>query len=298
MRAAYRGAIVVLVGSLLTSGIAFAQSRVTVEVDEVTDNRMGGDDFTGFLDLRVNIAGERLDDVAAARIIVKKATDDSGTDLLKPGDPPDFQARNVNAGLLNVTLKNPPRKARAVTLSGTVELFLPSKDPNARIKVDRALTKLDTPFTAKGLKSEKLTITPLSAAKYAEKQSSRKLDEAKIAEIRAQAKKEGVSDEELEAAIELAKAFEELGGGPLPEGAVVLSGTKADLDRLLQVRILDSSGEEVDVSSRSSSTTQGETIMILAPNEPPPADAALELTLITKKSTVSVPFELKNIPLP
>jgi len=145
---------------------------------------------------------------------------------------------------------------------------------------------------------EKPTITPHSPKKYAEKQGANKLDDAKIAGIRARAKKEGASDKEIDAAIELAKALQELGGGAPPEGALILAGKEADIDRILGLRILKADGSEVSIPSRSSSTSDGETVMVVEPSEPPPADATLELTLLTKKATMSVPFELKNVELP
>ncbi|MFA6954462.1 MAG: hypothetical protein WC538_01170 [Thermoanaerobaculia bacterium] len=290
-------ALILLVAAA-AGGSARAQSGVGVEVKAVSDSRSRVGDFGGSLELKIVLTGSALEKIGQARVIVKSATDDKGNVLWKGGDPPDFRPRDWNMGELSVTLANPARAAKSLRVAGTVELFVPAKDPNTVVKIDKLSTKLDKPLSAKALKAEKLSITLLSPKTYAEKQGQNKLDDAKIAELRAQAKKEGASDKEIDAAIELAKALQELGGGTPPEGALILAGKEADLDRILGVRLLKADGSEVSIPSRSSSTSGGETVMVIEPSEPPPADATLELTLLTKKATMSVPFELKNVELP
>lgn len=279
-------------------GTAFAQSNVGVEVKEVSDDRTRVGQYGGNLELKLVLKGSALEKISQARVLVKSATDDKGTALWKGGAPADFRPRDWNMGELSVSLTNPARAAKSIGVAGTIELFVPSKDPNSIVKIDKPMTKLDKPLAAKALKAEKLSITLLSPKKYEERQGKNKLDDAKIAEIRAQAKKEGASDKDVDAAIELAKALQELGGGTPPEGAVILAGKEADIARILNVRLLKADGSEVSIPSRSSSTTGDETVMVIEPSEPPPADATLELTLLTKKATMSVPFELKNVELP
>lgn len=281
-----------------TGAAARAQSGVGVEVKEVADNRSRVGDFGGNLELKLVLKGSALEKIGQARVVVKSATDDKGNVLWKGGDPPDFRPRDWNMGELSVTLMNPARAAKSLRIAGTVELFVPSKDPNSVVKIDKPATKLDKPLAAKALKAEKLSITLLSPTKYAERQKQNKLDDAKIAEMRAEAKKQGASDAEIDAALELAKAMQELGGGAPPEGALILAGKEADMDRILDIRVLKADGSEVSLPSKSSSTSDGETVMVVEPSEPPPADATLELTLLTKKATMSVPFELKNVELP
>lgn len=283
---------------LLAAASAGAQTKVGVEVKEVSDSRSRVGQFGGNLQLKLVLAGSDLEKIEQARVVVKSATDDKGNDLWQNGHQADFQPRDWNMGELSVTMRNPARAAKTFRVAGSVELFVPSKDPNAVVKIDKPMTKLDKPLSAKALKAEKLSITLLSPKKYEERRGANKLDDAKIAELRAQAKKEGASDAEIDAAIELAKALQELGGGTPPEGAVILAGKEAEMDRILRVRLLKSDGSEVSVPSKSSSTSGGETIMVVEPSEPVPQDATLELTLLTKKATMSVPFELKQVELP
>jgi hypothetical protein len=277
---------------LLATSVA-AQSNVGVEVDEVNDNRVNAGQFVGQLGLRVKLTGSNLDKASAARIVIKEAKDDRGT-VLDDGDgsgnPPDFSGREYNMGMLNFSLRTPARAASTVRLKGTVELYVPARDPNAVVKVSKALSKLDAPLS--GLKAAKLTITPLSKAGYAERMKARKLDDAKIAEIRAEGKKRGVPNDEVEKMIELAKAMEGLDTEPT-EGTVVLSGKKSDFDRIYRVEILGDDGKPIDVGARSTSSRGDDTIMTMQPSQPPPANAALQFYVITDKSRLSFPFELK-----
>jgi hypothetical protein len=274
-----------------------AQSGVKVELDEVIDNRVNAGEWHGQLELRVKLqGGSVLEKANAARIVVKDARDDRGTVLSEGWKTPDFMPRDYNMGTLQVSVATPARAASSVKIKGTVELFVPTRDPNAIVKVDKAFSKLDAPLSSKALKAAKVTITPLSPSGYAASKKANKLDDKKIAEIRAEGKKQGVPEAEIELAIELAKAFENI-DGDLPEGAVILSGTKSDFDRIFRVEILGADGKPINTGSRSTSTRGESTVMTIQPSEPPPPNAALEIYLLTDKSRVTSPFEL-NVTLP
>jgi len=288
MRNNVRG--IALAAALCTAAISEAQVKVTL--DEVVDNRVSAGEWQGTLELRTRLeGGSALDKAQAARLIVKDARDDRGNSLSEGRSTPDFMDRNVNGGLLGISLTSPPRDASTVKVKGSVELFAPSRDPNAIVTIAKALAKLDAPFTAKGLKNAKVVITPLSRAAYAELQKTRKLDERAIAEIRAEGKRRGATEEQIEKGIEMAKAFEGM-DGDVPEHAVILSGTKADFDRIHSVEILGADGKPMSLPSRTVSTRGQSTVMMLIPSEAPPSDAALQISLLTDKSRVATPFEL------
>jgi hypothetical protein len=290
----------IALGLLLSWNLAVhAQSGVKVELDEVVDNRVSAGPFQGTLDFRVKLNGAAADKANAARIVVKEARDDRGT-VLSDGtsrSPADFIPRDYNSGTLQFSVSSPARAASSVKVKGTVELFVPTRDPNAIVTVDKALANLDKPLSSKALKAAKVSITPLSAAGYAEAKKARKIDETKIAELRAEGKKQGVPEEEIEMAIELAKAFEGMDDS-VPEGAVILSGTKADFDRVFRVEILGTDGKPIQTSGRSTSSRgDASTIMTIQPSEPPPPNASLQIYLLTDKSRVTTPFEM-SVPLP
>ncbi|MFL6245977.1 MAG: hypothetical protein ACJ74H_08140 [Thermoanaerobaculia bacterium] len=288
-----------LLGLLLSWNLAaHAQSGVKVELDEIVDNRVSAGPLQGSLDFRVKLTGAAADKANAARVLVKEARDDRGTVLSDSSkSQPDFVQRDYNSGMLQFSVGSPPRAASSVKVKGTVELFVPARDPNAIVTIDKALAKLDKPLTSKALKAAKVTLTPLSPAGYAAARNARKIDDAKIAEIRAEGKKQGVPEEEINMAIELAKAFDAM-DGELAEGTVVLSGTKADFDRVFRIEILGADGKPIQTSGRSTSSRGDDsTIMTIQPSAPVPPNASLQVFLLTDKSRVTSPFEL-SVPLP
>lgn len=284
---------------LLLSGLLLQAQGVKVELDEIVDNRVTAGPFQGSLDFRVKLSGAAADKANAARVVVKEARDDRGTVLFdgKPKGPSDFVPRDYNNGTLQFSVNSPPRAASSVKVKGTVELFVPARDPNAVVTISKALGTLDRPLSSKALKTAKVSITPLSATGYAEVKKARKIDDTKIAELRAEGKKQGIPDDEINMAIELAKAFEGM-DEDLPEGTVILSGTKADFDRVFRIEILGNDGKPIQTSSRGTSTRgDASTIMTIQPSEPVPPNASLQIFLLTDKSRVTSPFEM-SVALP
>jgi hypothetical protein len=281
-----------LLGLLLLPSAA--QAQVGVELDDVTDNRVSAGQITGSLEIRVKLkGGAQLEKASAARIVVKEAKDDRGNALADSSSKsaPDFTPRDYNSGTLQFSLRTPARTASSVKLKGTVELFVPGRDPNAVVTVDKALGKLDAPLSAKALKAAKVNITPLSRTAYAAALKERKIDDKKIEEIRAAGKAHGASEKDIETAIALAKAFDAMDTEPAAN-AVILSGGKDDFDRVFRVEVLGADGKPIDTRGRSTSTRGESAIMVLEPSEAPPANASLQLMLLTDKARVSYPFEL------
>ena len=278
--------------SLFPAAAARAQSGVGVELDDVIDNRMSEGMMTGSLELRMTLKGKDLEKATAARVIIKEARDDKGNVLSTDRPSNDFQPRDSNMGMLMTSVGSPARAAKTVTLKGSVELFVPGRDPNASIRIDKALAKLDAPLSNAKLKSSKLTLTPLSAEGHAAWRNKNKLDEAKIAALREEGKRRGVPEKEIELAIEMAKAFEGMDQS-MPEGSIILSGTEADFERIYRVELLGADGKQIDVGNRSSSTRGEDALLTLQPSEPPPPNAGLQIYVLTAKSKMSFPFELK-----
>lgn len=293
MRAALTLGLSLLVATSLTG-----QTNVGVEVDDVTDNRISSTStgpfrMRGGLELRLKVVGSDLEKAAAARVLVKEAKDDKGNSLLeKSPSVPDFMPREYNNGTVQIGVLQPARDASTVRLKGTIELYVPTRDPKSTVKIDNALAKLDKPLSAKALKDAKIELTPLSADGYASLLKARKITDADIEKLRAEAKKQGADEKEVELAIELAKAFSEIEEPPSPN-ALYLSGEKADFDRIFRVEILGADGNPVNVPSRGVSTRGDSAIMTLNASEPPPPASALQLMLLTDKSRLSFPFDLK-----
>lgn len=269
-----------------------AQSKVGVELADVSDNRISHEMMRGSLEMRIKLTGDDLDKAMASRIVIKEATDDLGTQLMQESRVPDFSPAEYNAMGLQVSVAQPPRKAKTVKVKGTVELYVPSRDPGAIVKIDKPLAKLDKPLASPKLKSAKLTITPMSREGYAKAQEARKLTPEKLEQLKAKAREEGVPEKEIELMAGLAEAFGSL-ESPLEEGAVAFIGTEKDFDRIFRIDFLGADGEPVNMSSRGTSTRgDSETIMTLQPSDTLPANAPLRITLLTDKARMSFPFEL------
>ena len=54
----------------------------------------------------------------------------------------------------------------------------------------------------------------------------------------------------------------------------------------------------MSLTSRSLSSWGDDAVMILDPSEMPPSSPTLEILILTDKSRMSVPFDLKNVALP
>jgi len=288
-------------GVLLALGAAepplLAQADVRVTVGEVNDDRYsttGG--FPSTLELKFKLSGDGMDGVQGLRVLVKSARDDQGN-AIAPKDPSrgDFESPD-NSLAQRIVLGNPLRSASSVSVSGTIELFAPKRDPNALVTVENAFSRPDKPLTSKALKASKVEVTVVSKERWAEERKKQKLDDKKIAEIRAAGKREGASDKEIDAVIELAKGLQE--AFPVPENAVVLSGPRAGMERIQSVKILGPDGEEIHVGSTMSQGDEKTKTMILEPSKPVPPNASLRFTVLTDKARFAVPFELKDVPLP
>jgi hypothetical protein len=276
---------------------AHAQTGVGVDVDEVIDNRISAGMQTGDLEVRVKLKGTGLERVMGARLAVKEAKDDHGNALAAGAfASADFTPRDENNGILRLSLRQPARTASSIRIKGTVDLYVPGRDPGAVVHVDHALAHPDKPLSAKQLKAEKVDITLLSPAGYASLMKSRKITDEDVAKIRAEGKAHGASEKEIEAVIGMAKALESLDAEPA-EGTVLLSGTKSAFARLFRIEVLGEDGKPLNVTERGLSTRGEDSVMTLKPSAKAPENASLQLYVLTAKSRLSIPFEL-DVPLP
>lgn len=289
------GAFVVLCAALPVTG----QSNVKVVLTDVVDDRISDGMGSGGLVLTLNLDGEGLDGVKSARMRVKEAKDDSGKSLFNPKSrPAEFSDRNSNAGNIQVALDNPPRSATSMRVSGTADLFLPGKDPSSVVKVPGFLARAGKPVDSKGLKAAKVEVTVLSKESYVAARKKNRLDEKKIAEIRAEAKERGMKDEEVGPLIEMAKAFDEMGESDFPEHGLYLQLPKASEEKIQELWLETPAGERIETGGHSARTDKDVVLQQIDVKKALPKDAVLALSLFTEKAIVSVPFDIKEVRLP
>src|SRR5689334_10326670 len=103
---------------LAVSTFCFAQgSDVRVTVDEVKDNRTTGEHFAS-LDIRLRLMSDSLDGATQVMTDIKRATDDTGRDLIEKNESREKfqQIHSSRAGRVDcdLRLRNPARRATVV----------------------------------------------------------------------------------------------------------------------------------------------------------------------------------------
>ena len=266
-----------------------------VVLKELVDDRYGGGENESGLVLVLKLEGEGTDAYPSGRALVKEARDDSGRSLLpeKTKTPP---FSDLGYGGLRVDLVAPPRSARSVSVSGTVELFAPKNDPAAVVKVPNALVKLDVPLASQGLSAAKIEVTPLSKARYAEALKVQSGPEA-TARMRELLKSEGKTDEQISMMLEMRDEFAKAFGPDDSAHTVVLLAKNEDFERIQDVKLIGPDGQELrgGMSGSSDGTTRTRCYTL---NQAPDPKTTIVFTLYTDKARVIVPFDLKNVKLP
>lgn len=273
---------------LAAAGLAAAATKapaVSVAVGDVTDRRRNDGHFAE-LEIELKLEGSGIAGARAARASVNKAVDSTGRDLLKEDKKTtDFaQGMGDDPPRVKLSLKNPARKAVAVKeVSGTLEVFLPGRDPAALVRVDKFFSSADKPISAPGLKAAQAEVMVVSRKTY----------EAEKVKAEERRKKESESAGLAGAMAEGFRALFEGFFGEVGENDVLLKVTDKG-NRIFGAEIFDASGKKVD--GRGSMKTSG--FWILNFGEKLPADASLRIYVLTPKALVSAPFSLKDVALP
>ena len=155
---------------LLLATAALAHAEIAVTVGEVSDKRTTGEFFAG-LEIKLRLSGPELADVRGLRVNVASATDDTGKSLVdekkrgmfadefKPLEEP-FGPGPKKKGESEVTLDlvTPPRAAKILKLSGTLELMSPKADP-ASVVTAKLATDAGKPLEQAAMKAAGVEIT-------------------------------------------------------------------------------------------------------------------------------------------
>lgn len=279
------------------AGAPLQAQNVMVTAGLVEDRRTTGR-FFGGLEIELKLAGDDLADAKAARVLVQKALDATGRDLLpEEKREEDFRETGSGAGL-KVSLKNPARAAVAVKeVSGEVQMFMPGRDPASIASVEKFQSRMDKALSAPGLKAAQVDVKLISPKTYrANFQKSQaefeKEMEKNREEMRKEAEKEGMDAKQAEGLMELAKGLMGM-MGEVGENDLVFE-IKDRQKRLFDIEVVSKAGEKID---RNGSMTSGD-VRILHFSQKLPPDAKLRFLIRTDKSLVRAPFALKDVPLP
>jgi len=268
-----------------------AQPKVDVTVKQVNDRRTNG----SFSQLMITLELPKVPspDVAASRVLVSTAVDDTGRNLidtergeaeLEANRSGSMDPKEKPPVTVSMTLKNPDRKAVAVKqIAGEIELFMPSKDPNSVAEIPKFLSQAGKPLSHRALKANGVEIAPLSAAQIAAER--KRLSDIK----RKEATEAGMTGEDLENYV---KTFE--GMQLNVEPGDVLVRLKDPNKRIQDMSYIDGKGEVQHLSQR-----EDEGLYIFSTwGEKPQADWKLRVSMKTPKNLARYPFTLSNVPLP
>jgi hypothetical protein len=276
-----------LTNALLVLVLAATLTDTTVQ--RVNDRRSAG--HFSQLDIVLELPKVKSSDVAASRVLVSNASDETGRDLIDHENQEPQLETNHRVGndaaapvAVSLTLKNPARAATKVKeVRGEIELYMPSKDPNSTAEVAKFLSFSGKPLAHKALKANAVEIALVSPAQLAAEK--KKMGDAKRKEY-AEAGYEG---ETLDDAVK--SYLENLLS--LQEGDLLLR-VKDPNKRIQEIVYVDGAGEVKRASMRDEEgftllSTWGEAVQ---------PDWKLRVSMRTAKNLVRYAFALKDVPLP
>jgi hypothetical protein len=262
-----------------------------VKVTRVNDRRTSGK-FFAELSISMELPKVRSVDVAASRVLVSSAVDDTGKTLVdpekdEPGLDPNHnlstQGNNALPATVSLTLLNPDRKAKTVKeVRGEVELYMPSKDPNSTADIPKFLSLTGKPLTHKALKANGIEITILSQAQI-DAEKKRMGDEKRI-ELAGY----GYTGEDLENSVKSDLEYRLR----LDEGELLVR-LKDPNKRIQKIEYIAGTEE------RNVSAMEDEGFVKFSTwGDKPQPDWGLRISMKTAKNTVRQPFTLKDVALP
>jgi hypothetical protein len=231
-------------------------------------------------------------EVKAARVVVTKAVDDLGTDLVKE-DAAEARLEPTQRGqfgkpdagkpapptIVFAEMKNPPRKAKVLKeVSGEIELFVPSRDPNGEARLEKFLSLAGKPVANAVLKANGVEIAFLSQAQIAAEAERAKL------------KKDGYTDEDsIKEMVESA-----LYSFPKGEEGEVVLRVKDPKKAIQEIKAYNGEGNRVF----SGDSEEAGFRVLKFWNDKPKPDWSLGVEMRSDKSLVRHSFVFREIPLP
>ena len=276
---------------LLFNVVASAHQKLDVSVKQVNDRRTKG--FFSELNIALELPKIMSPEVAASRVLVSSATDETGRDLVDHEKQEPQLETNMRATMqsdkpvpaqVSLTLKNPDRRAMKVKeVRGEIELFMPSKDANSVAEIAKFTSFSGKTLSHKALKANAVEITMFTQAQV-DAEKKRRADAQKKEYTEA-----GYDAETI--AQMLANMIESLFN--VEENEVVVR-IKDPNKRIQQVNFVDAAGDVKHVMMREDeglyrlSTWEGK----------PQADWKLRVSMRTPKNTARYSFALSDVPLP
>ncbi len=276
-----------LLSLLLSSLCALASAQTTVPESRATDVKIsvgGIRPWYGLADgkqirgikLAVKYSGPELAGAKGVRTTVKTATDDAGNaltkkeplfdkdkgkfrELQKPSGSGSGKGENADDFEVELSFETLDAMKSIKTLAGSIELVLPAKDPGSIVTASFAKD------SGKPLKNAALTAAGVEIT--LQKPSGAPTGSGKL---------NGVAYQEYELSFQASD----------PQ------------NKIASVEFLDASGAKLKTTGSGSFNLGGKKTVSASFHVIPPPDAVAKIYLVTDRAVVTVPFELKDIPLP
>ena len=281
-----------------------AAAQVRVLEGKVAETRRT-DGFFGGLQVELKVVGDLLKDAKGIRVVVDKAVDETGKNLIDEKTvEKNFSAITLqgdNNTNLSLSLKLSERKATVIReISGYLEIFLPSKDAKSTITVNNVMKSAGRPLTDAGLKAAGVEVTLWTREQY---EARKKAEEERIRKEQEEKRRRGGNEplQELgELLVEgLSKIFGGMFGGfdELSETSVVLTAKDPDA-KLLDIAFEDAQGKPLKTGrSNSSGSPEGRTF-VFDLDEKLSHTARVKFAVLTPAAVSKVAFKLTNVVLP
>lgn len=295
----------VILASLSLNSTASAQVRVLEgSVNETRRN----DGFSSGLQVELKVVGDALKDAKGIRVIVEKAVDETGKNLLEEKkaekDFKEIRLQGENNTKLSLSLKPSERKASVIgEISGYLEIFLPTKDAKSVITVANIMKGAGKPLADAALKEAGLEVTIWTREQY---EVRKKNEEERLRKEQEEKRKKGGTEpmEELGELLVagLGKIFGGMFGGfeELSENSIVMTIKDANA-KLLGVEFEDANGKPLKTGGSSSTGSFRNPEMktsVFDLDEKLPDTARIKFAVLTSASVSKVPFKLTNVALP
>jgi hypothetical protein len=273
-------------------GKASEPAPLDVSVSRIEDRRTTS--YFSQLTVGLELSGFPAADVTAARVVVKAAVDDVGTDLIGPDpgearfEPTSFriieEGDRKTPASVELVLGNPSRDAVALKeVRGEIELFMPGKDPAAVVVVPKFQSLVGKPIASRELKASGVEIAMISSEQLeAEKKKGAK---ARADELKA----EGMDQESIDYYVQ---SFEEYFFTP-EEGEIVLKINDPD-GRVHELAYVDPAGE----TQRAYTREQDGMTVLSTFGEPLDANTSLKISVRTAKTLARHTFVVRDVALP
>lgn len=286
--------------TLMLGSVCLAQVRVlpgTVKETRRTDG------FFNRLEVEMRLVGDGLDQIKGLRVLVTKAVDETGKNLIdEEKRESDFKELDSDGQNMKVDLelKNAARRAEVVSeISGMLEIFSPQKDPRSIVVLPGILKTTGKPLVNPSLKASGLEIIVWTKEEY---EVRRKAEEEKIKKEFEERRKKASKEELADLGDAMAEGLMKVFGGLFSAFTEIgENGIALQIDdpqsKLISIEFETADGKPIKRQGRTTLGSQPQT-QIYDFQEKLPANVRIKVYQLTPKALTKVPFKLTNVPLP